>query len=140
VLFNASKTIDFFAVVSDPAGVANLSAAVGGDVFGYVFSPANSPLPYSTPIESYFWRPGLQIQDEFTYDLGSGSTAIAALTAAYNAHLVNSWAGCSTGIPIFAQEGAVLGQNYTFANLHNSSLTGELDKHVAGTLRRPLAF
>jgi hypothetical protein len=130
VIFNASKTIDFFAVVSDPAGVANLSAAVGGDVFGYVFSPANSPLPYSTPTDPTFGAPNYKFKTEFTYDLGSGATAIAALTAAYNAHLVN-FGPVAAQDPNIAQEGAVLGQNYTFANLHNSSLTGELDKHVA---------
>jgi hypothetical protein len=130
VIFNASKTIDFFAVVSDPAGVANLSAAVGGDVFGYVFSPANSPLPYSTPTDPTFGAPDYKFKTEFTYDLGSGATAIATLTAAYNAHLVN-FGPVAAQDPNIAQEGAVLGQNYTFANLHNSSLTGELDKHVA---------
>jgi len=38
VLFNASKTIDFFAVVSDPAGVANLSAAVWRRLSSVMFS------------------------------------------------------------------------------------------------------
>jgi len=130
VIFNASKTIDFFAVVSDPAGVANLSAAVGGDVFGYVFSPANSPLPYSTPKDPTFGAPDYKFKSEFTYDLGSGATAIADLTAAYNAGLVN-FGPVAAQDPNITQEGATLGQNYTFANLHNSGLTGELDKHVA---------
>jgi hypothetical protein len=130
VIFNASKTIDFFAVVSDPAGVANLSAANGGDVFGYVFSPSNSPLPYSTPKDPTFGVSDYKFKTEFTYDLGSGATAIAELTAAYNAGLVN-FGPVAAQDPNIAQEGAVLGHNYTFANLHNSSLTGELDKHVA---------
>jgi len=107
VIFNASKTIDFYAVVSDPAGVANLSAANGGDVFGYVFSPANSPLPYSTPTDPTFGAPDYKFKTEFTYDLGSGATAIADLTAAYNAGLVN-FGPVAAQDPNIAQEGATL--------------------------------
>jgi hypothetical protein len=101
----ATKPIDYYAVVSDPNGLADID-----QVFAYVYHPVGSPAPYNAvvaPGGEYF-----KYKVEYSSFL-VGTAAISAVTAAYNDGLITFYDG------------------YTFSELHNASGTGELDKGTA---------
>jgi hypothetical protein len=117
----ATKTIQFFAVVSDPGGIADVQ---NGEVFGYVYHPNPSPKPYSD-LQDPQGNDHFKYKVIYTQDIGYGATAIADVLAASNAGLINFG-------PIAANDPNNSGTgNYTLADLTNSSKTGELDKRVA---------
>ena len=123
MIFDSSKTIDFYAVVGDPDGVGSLS-----DVYGYVYSPSNSPAPYNTPTDPN-GNPFFKYKVTYT-NLGNGPAAQALVTAAYNAGLTTFGTVPTTGNDQYATSESWTG-SYTLSNLVNSSGTGELQKNVA---------
>jgi len=72
VIFNASKTIDFFAVVSDPAGVAKLVGSSWlADALRLCFSVPPIPPSLTAPrLILLFGVSDYKFKTEFTYDLG----------------------------------------------------------------------
>ena len=123
MIFDSSKTINFYTVVGDPDGVGSLN-----DVYGYVYSPSNSPAPYNTPTDPN-GNPFFKYKVTYT-NLGNGPAAQALVTAAYNAGLVTFGTVPTTGNDQYATSESWTG-SYTLSNLVNSSGTGELQKNVA---------
>ena len=123
MIFDSSKTIDFYTVVGDPDGIGSLS-----DVYGYVYSPSNSPAPYNTPTDPN-GNPFFKYKVTYT-NLGNGPAAQALVTAAYNAGLITFGTVPTTGNDQYATSESWTG-SYTLSNLVNSSGTGELQKNVA---------
>ena len=123
MIFDSSKTIDFYTVVGDPDGIGSLS-----DVYGYVYSPSNSPAPYNTPTDPN-GNPFFKYKVTYT-NLGNGPAAQALVTAAYNAGLIAFGTVPTTGNDQYATSETWTG-SYTLSNLVNSSGTGELQKNVA---------
>jgi hypothetical protein len=114
----ATKTIQFFAVVADPQGVQDVQQ---GEVFAYVFHPTPSPKPYSDFIAPDGTSDHYKYKVLYTTDLGSGPSAAAIVTAAWNAKLIK-----------FGDKGQEGGTGFfTLADLTNTDGTGELDKHTA---------
>ena len=123
MIFDSSKTIDFYTVVGDPDGIGSLS-----DVYGYVYSPSNSPAPYNTPTDPN-GNPFFKYKVTYT-NLGNGPAAQALVTAANNAGLITFGTVPTTGNDQYATSESWTG-SYTLSNLVNSSGTGELQKNVA---------
>ena len=123
MIFDSSKTINFYTVVGDPDGIGSLS-----DVYGYVYSPSNSPAPYNTPTDPN-GNPFFKYKVTYT-NLGNGPAAQALVTAAYNAGLITFGTVPTTGNDQYATSESWTG-SYTLSNLVNSSGTGELQKNVA---------
>lgn len=89
---SAKKAIDYYAVVTDPEEGGNVS-----QVFADVYHPANSPPPYSTskdPRGPFFkyeipFRPMVQFLPGGIISDTDKNNEIAAVNAAYNAHLIS---------------------------------------------------
>ena len=111
----ATKTIQFYAVVADPQGIQDVQQ---GEVFSYVFHPTPSPKPYSdytSPVGCDHYK----YKVLYTQDLGSGAGAATIVTTAANAGLI-------TFDDITPEK-----ESLTLADLTNAQGTGELDKHIA---------
>jgi hypothetical protein len=118
MIHQATKTIWFFAVVADPQGIQDVQQ---GEVFSYVFHPTPSPAPYSNYIAPDGTTTHYKYKVLYTNDLGSGASAAAYVTQAFNAGLIT-----------FGDKGQEGGTGlFALADLTNASGTGELDKHTA---------
>jgi hypothetical protein len=117
----ATKTIQFYAVVADPQGIGDVQA---GEVYSYVFHPTPSPAPYSD-YTSPDGRTHFKYKVVYATDLGNDAAAIATVKAAAAAGLI-TFGQVASDDPNATHDG-----KYNLADLTNAQGTGELDKHIA---------